>query len=67
MIQRWICEIQGYSFNVKHRAGAANGNADALSRCPISSELSESENCDNRWDITALELVDISSLQDEGG
>ena len=64
MIQRWICEIQGYSFSVKHRAGTTNGNADALSRCPISSELSESENCENRWDIAMLELVDISSLQD---
>ena len=47
MIQRCICEIQGYSFNVKHRAGTTNGNADALSRCPISSDLSESENCDS--------------------
>ena len=65
MIQRWICEIQGYSFNVKHRAGSTNGNADALSRCPISSDLSESEHCDSRWDIAALESVEISSRQDE--
>ena len=65
MIQHWICEIQGYSFNLKHRAGTTNENADALSRCPISSDLSKSENCDSRWDIAALESVEISSRQDE--
>ena len=45
MIKRWICEIRGYSFSVQHRQRARNGNADALSRCPISSELEEKEKC----------------------
>ena len=43
MIQRWICELQGYSFTASHRAGKSNGNADALSRCPISPNLDELE------------------------
>ena len=64
MIQRWICEIQGYSFSVRHRKGSTNANADALSRCPISSGLEENENCIKGWSIRALELVDISLIQD---
>ena len=64
MIQRWICEIQGYSFSVQHRNGTANANADALSRCPITSELEEDETCMKSWDIGALELVDVTQLQD---
>ena len=64
MIQRWICELQGYSFTVSHRAGKPNGNADALSRCPISSNLDESENCSKSWDIAVLDAVDISDKQD---
>ena len=63
MIQRWICEIQGYSFSVQHRNGTANANADALSRCPITSELEEDETCMKSWDIGALELVDVHSYK----
>ena len=65
MIQRWICEIQGYSFSVKHRKGTTNANADALSRCPITSGLEENENCIKSWDIATLVVVDISQRQDE--
>ena len=32
---RWMCNLQVYSFEVKHRPGKCNGNADFLSRCPI--------------------------------
>ena len=64
MIQRWICEIQGYSFSIKHRKGPSNANSDALSRCPITSGLEENENCIKGWSIGALESVDISLIQD---
>ena len=64
MIQRWICELQGYSFTVRHRAGKSNGNADALSRCPVSSNLDDSETCSKSWDIAVLDAVDISDKQD---
>ena len=64
MIQRWICELQGYSFTVSHRAGKSNGNADALSRCPISSNLDELESCSKSWDVAILDAVDISDQQD---
>ena len=33
---RWIMDLQEYSFDVRHRTGANNGNADALSRLPTS-------------------------------
>ena len=65
MIQRWICEIQGYSFVVKHRAGLTNTNADALSRCPISSDLEGDAVCESKFIVAALESIDISSAQDE--
>lgn len=31
---RWIMELQQYDFNIKHRPGKQNANADALSRIP---------------------------------
>eukprot|EP00794_Sanderia_malayensis_P010573 gene10573-11695_t len=65
MIQRWMCEIQGYSFIVKHRVGTTNGNADALSRYPITSDLQEQEGCESKFLIAALEAIDISHSQDE--
>ena len=33
---RWIMDLQEYSFDVRHRPGANNGNADALPRLPTS-------------------------------
>jgi len=32
---RWVLFLQEYEFQVVHRAGTANGNADALSRMPL--------------------------------
>ena len=32
---RWVLFLQEYEFSVVHRAGKANGNADALSRMPL--------------------------------
>ena len=33
-VMRWALKLQEFSYTVRHRAGKANGNADALSRCP---------------------------------
>ena len=65
MIQHWICELQGYSFTVSHRAGKLNGNADALSRCSISSTLDGLEPFSKSWDVAILDTVDLSDQQDE--
>jgi hypothetical protein len=35
---RWIMELQQYTFEVKHRPGKTNQNADALSRNPTGSD-----------------------------
>lgn len=32
-LTRWDLALQPYTFVMEHRAGTANGNADALSRC----------------------------------
>ena len=32
MVERWISLLDTYDFEIKHRRGAAHGNADALSR-----------------------------------
>ena len=34
-LTRWSLALQAYTFNVVHRAGSANGNADALSRAAL--------------------------------
>ena len=36
-LTRWSLVLQAYTFNVVHRAGLANGNADALSRAALES------------------------------
>ena len=35
-LARWALLLQQYDFEIKHRAGTSNGNADALSRRPYS-------------------------------
>jgi len=34
-LTRWSLCLQPYHFTVRHRAGVTNGNADALSRAPV--------------------------------
>jgi hypothetical protein len=34
-IARWVLLLQEYTFHIKYRAGARNGNADVLSRFPM--------------------------------
>ena len=36
-LMRWALNLQEREFTIKHRKGSANGNADALSRCPLRS------------------------------
>ena len=49
----------------KTQEGTTNANADALSRCPITSGLEDNENCIKSWDIATMDVVDISQRQDE--
>ena len=35
MLCRWALTMQDYDFTIKYRRGSLNGNADALSRCPV--------------------------------
>ena len=36
---RWAMELAEYDFEIKHRSGRNNQNADALSRLPIEGDL----------------------------
>ena len=65
MIQRWLCELQEYSFIVSHRVEKLNGNTDALSRCPNPYTVDELEPCSKCWDMEKLGTVGLSDLQDE--
>ena len=42
-LARWSLILQQYSFTVTHRAGSANGNADALSRASLETVLNAGE------------------------
>ena len=35
-LQRWALTLYSYNYSITHRCGCDNGNADALSRLPIS-------------------------------
>ncbi|KAJ8356790.1 hypothetical protein SKAU_G00195840 [Synaphobranchus kaupii] len=37
-VARWLEQLQGYDFEIRHRAGRLHGNADALSRRPCSAQ-----------------------------
>ena len=39
-LTRWSLALQAYTFEVEHRAGTANSNADALSRCATDKDTS---------------------------
>ena len=53
-LARLLMDLQEYSFDVKHRPGLANGNADALSRLP-SRMADNNETLWHSWE--ALHLV----------
>ena len=40
-IQRWALFLSGYSYELVYRDGPSNGNADALSRLPLPTEIEE--------------------------
>ncbi|KAJ8356690.1 hypothetical protein SKAU_G00194840 [Synaphobranchus kaupii] len=37
-VARWLEQLQGYDFEIRHRAGRLHGNADALSRRPCTAQ-----------------------------
>ncbi|KAJ8333601.1 hypothetical protein SKAU_G00416090 [Synaphobranchus kaupii] len=37
-VARWLEQLQGYDFEIRHRAGRLHGNADALSRWPCAAQ-----------------------------
>ncbi|KAL7724915.1 hypothetical protein ACLKA6_020051 [Drosophila palustris] len=60
-LQRWAIILMAYNFEIKYRSTAAHGNADALSRLPISSDakFDKEEACYNVVDISCPINIDI--------
>ena len=61
-MNRWLDYIESFSFDVLHRAGVANRNADALSR---RSDLSEEEMSDGEEEDVAYELGEMNVVNDK--
>ncbi|KAL7724906.1 hypothetical protein ACLKA6_020042 [Drosophila palustris] len=66
-LQRWAITLMAYNFEIKYRSTAAHGNADALSRLPISSDakFDKEEACYNVVDISCPINIDIIKQQME--
>ena len=65
MLQCWVCDIQQYSFTVKHRTGKLHRNADGFSRCPITSSQESEKDCCSEWiTVNAISTEEIGELQD---
>lgn len=76
-LARWILFLENYSYEIKHRSGKQNANADAISRIPYEheedSEVNEIEINDNKnkcqkslqtlevWSEASKELLNINS------
>ena len=41
-LARWALKLQEYDFKIRHRKGSANSNADAMSRPPVTGNVSDS-------------------------
>ena len=55
-IQRWAIQLAAYTYEVKHRAGRHNENADALSRLPLQNDQDEGPVSRLCWREEATEL-----------
>ena len=52
---RWVADLSGYDFELKYRPGKLNGDADGLSRNPVSEDIETLEReCTEKCDRTAL-------------
>ena len=57
---RWVMELQQYTFEIKHRPGKHNSNADALSRRPIQESEINEETVENFFQ-NVYQLADLPS------
>ena len=64
-LARWAMRLAKYDFELQHRSGKNNGNADALSRCPITScaastDTTSSVDVDNLIAVKTLAVFEAS-------
>ena len=61
MEQRWVARLASYNFQVKHRSGKSNGNADALSRYPVGAAMTQEE--EDGVEIPGFQEVTVEVVQ----
>ena len=65
IMARWLLELQTYDFEVIHKPGKLNGNADKLSRCNHLPPCSEEEEKEHALDYSNNQPTFISGMLDE--
>lgn len=59
--QRWVARLASYRFQVKHRSGKSNVNADVLSRYPVGAAVVPEE--DDGMEVPGFEEVTVEVVQ----
>ena len=59
---RWLAELAGYQFNVTHKPGKLNCNADALSRCDHLNEASPEEEAEQEEYVCEVEAEETEEI-----
>ena len=62
---RWILQLQELSFEVRHKAGLANGDADGISRLtglPAHEQVEDWMRCAHSWPRSESAARDLSRL-----
>lgn len=67
--QRWVAQLANYTFELRHRPGSANQNADALSRLPVVAESNVVEGLSEDWESSQKadpDLVWLKQWKEQG-
>ena len=62
-LARWILELAEHQYSIVHHSGVLHGDADALSRCPLACDETDSLEEDHLFvttDQTPTDLEDIN-------
>ena len=59
-LARWALLLQEYEFQVIHRPGIANSNADGCSRCPLSKTTTDNHEIETLGEKTPCYYFQIS-------
>ncbi|KAJ8369446.1 hypothetical protein SKAU_G00094740 [Synaphobranchus kaupii] len=63
----WLEQLQGYDFEIRHRAGRLHGNADALSRRPCAAQECRYCSCQEERDQVSPDVAVVQASGDAEG